>query len=160
MRFNDAIPGALFLILAILAFVEAGSFPSFPGVPYGPDLFPRIIAVMMGGGGLLLVFSGLRSAGRAPWLSLADWARDRRSFGIFAAVVGSVLFYVLVSEDGGFILTGWLMLIGLYLVTRGRRRIVSSMVLTTAVIGLTHIIFVEGLRVPLPFGVIERLIAG
>jgi hypothetical protein len=51
MRFNDAIPGALFLVIGIFAFVHAGGFTRFPGVPYGPDLFPRIIAVMMGGGG-------------------------------------------------------------------------------------------------------------
>jgi putative tricarboxylic transport membrane protein len=156
MKFNDAIPGALFLAIAVFAFVHAGSFLTFPGVPYGPDLFPRIIAVMMGGGGLILIFQGLRSANRAPWLDLADWARQRRSYGVFLAVVAAVMFYVFLSGTLGFLLTGFLMLAGLFLVTRGISRVLSSIALAFGVTLLIHAVFAEGLRVPLPFGVIER----
>ena len=159
MKFNDAIPGALFLALGILAFVHAGSFTRFPGVPYGPDLFPRIIAVMMSGGGLMLIVSGLWGAGRAPWLALSDWARQPRSYGLFFAVVGSVLFYFFVSGTLGFLLTGVLMLTGLLVATRGPAKILSSAVLAAAVTGIIHIVFSEMLRVPLPFGVIERWLA-
>ena len=160
MRFNDAIPGALFLAVAALAWFEAGTFLRFPGVPYGPDLFPRIIAVMMGGGGLLLIWSGLATAPRRPWLELAPWARERRSYGLFAVIVGAVLFYVLVSGTLGFILTGWLMLTAIYLVTRGPARILSSAAISAGVIAAIHLLFAETLRVPLPFGVVERLLVG
>lgn len=156
MKFNDAIPGALFLAIAVFAFVHAGSFLTFPGVPYGPDLFPRIIAVMMGGGGLILIVNGMRSANRAPWLELADWARQWRSYGIFFAVVGAVLFYVFFSGALGFLLSGFLILTGLFLVTRGLSKILSSAALALAVTVLIHLVFAEALRVPLPFGVIER----
>jgi len=156
MRFNDAIPGALFLAMGIFAFIHAGGFMRFPGVPYGPDLFPRIIAVMMGGGGLVLIVKGLRRAGRAPWLELADWARDWRSYAIFLAIVGAVLFYVFLSGTMGFMLTGFLMLTGLFLVTRGVAAIFSSIVVAALVTILIHFIFAEALRVPLPFGVVER----
>lgn len=156
MRFNDAIPGALFLAMGIFAFIHAGSFMSFPGVPYGPDLFPRIIAVMMGGGGVVLIIGGLRKAHRAPWLELADWARDWRSYGVFLAVVGAVLFYVLLSGTLGFLLTGFLMLTSLLLVTRGISAVISNVVIAALVTILIHFIFAEALRVPLPFGVIER----
>lgn len=156
MKFNDAIPGALFLAIGIFAFVHAGTFTRFPGVPYGPDLFPRIIAVMMGGGGLMLIVSGLRRAGRAPWLSLSDWARQPRSYGLFTAVVGSVVFYIFLSGTLGFLLTGFLMLTALFLVTRGAATILTSGPLAAVVTGIIHLIFAEMLRVPLPFGVIER----
>lgn len=156
MKFNDAIPGALFLAIAIFAFIHAGSFMTFPGVPYGPDLFPRIIAVMMGGGGLVLIFQGLRSANRAPWLELAGWARTWRSYGIFFAVVAAVLFYVFLSGTLGFLLTGFLILTSLFLVTRGLSTILSSAALALGVVVLIHLVFAEALRVPLPFGVIER----
>lgn len=156
MKFNDAIPGALFLAIGIFAFFHAGTFTRFPGVPYGPDLFPRMIAVMMGGGGLILMVKGPRSANRAPWLELADWARQWRSYGLFFAVVAAMLFYIFFSAALGFLLTGFLMLTGLFLVTRGPAAILSSVALSFVVTAVIHLIFVEALRVPLPFGVIER----
>ena len=156
MRFNDAIPGRLFLAVGIFAFVHAGSFTRFPGVPYGPDLFPRIIAVMMGGGGLMLIVSGLRGAGRAPFVTLADWAREPRSYVLFFSVIGAVLFYVFLSGVLGFLLCGALMLTGLLMITRGVRTLLSSAVIGVVVTILIHLVFAEMLRVPLPFGVIER----
>lgn len=160
MKFNDAIPGVMFLAIGIFTFIHAGGFTRFPGVPYGPDLFPRIIAVMMGGGGLILIISGLRSANRAPWLELSDWARQPRSYVLFFSVVGAVLFYMFVSEALGFLLTGFLMLSGLLIVTRGLATMVSSVLLAAAVTVLIHLLFAEVLRVPLPFGILERLLVG
>lgn len=156
MKFNDAIPGALFLVLGISTFVYAGGFTRFPGIPYGPGLFPRIIAVMMGGGGLMLMLSGLRAADRAPWITLADWARNPRSYVLFFSVIGAVLFYIVLSGTLGFLLCGSLMLTGLLTVTRGYGSVVSSAVIAVVVTILIHLVFAEMLRVPLPFGVIER----
>ncbi len=160
MKFNDAISGALFLVIGIFAFIHAGSFKGFPGVPYGPDAFPRIIAVMMGGGGLLLIVSGLRSAGNAPWLELADWARRPRSYGLFMAIVGAVLVYILASDLLGFLLTASLMLTGLFRITRGSGTFVSSAIMAVGVTALIYLLFAKALRVPLPFGIIEHLLVG
>ncbi len=156
MKFNDAIPGALFLAIGIFAFIHAGTFMRFPGVPYGPDLFPRIIAVMMSCGGLILLVSGLRRARHTHWVELADWAREWRSYGIFLAIVGAVVFYIFLSPELGFLLTGFLILTALFLVTRGFSTFLSSAAIAAVVTILVHFIFAETLRVPLPFGVIER----
>lgn len=158
MKFNDAIAGALFVVLAICVFVYAGTFPAMRGVAYGPDLFPRIIAVMMGVGGAMLIVGGLRPAGRQPWLQLADWARKPKSYGLFAAVVGSMVFYILASDRLGFLLSSFLMMSGLLLVTRGPSRLVSSFVVAAVVSAGIYLIFARMLRVPMPYGFVEALL--
>lgn len=160
MKLNDAIAGALFVAIGISVFIYAGSFPAMRGVAYGPDLFPRIIAVMMGIGGATLIVSGLRPAGRQPWLQLADWARKPRSYMLFAAVIGSMVFYILTSDRLGFLLSSFLMMSGLLLVTRGASRLVSSLAVAAVVSVAIYVIFVRMLRVPLPYGFVESLLAG
>ena len=158
MKFNDAIAGAFFVVIAICVFTYAGTFPAMRGVAYGPDLFPRIIAVMMGIGGTTLIVGALQPAGRQPWLQLAEWARKPRTYGLFGAVVGSMVFYIFASGRLGFLLSCFLMLVGLLLVTRGTSRAVS-IVITSAVVSVAiYLIFVRMLRVPLPFGIVESLL--
>lgn len=158
MKFNDAIAGALFVAIAIFVFVYAGSFPAMRGVAYGPDLFPRVIAVLMGVGGATLIVGALRPAGRQPWLQLAEWARQPRSYVLFAAVVGSMVFYIVASGRLGFLLSTFLMMSGLLQVTRGPGRLVSSLVVAAAVSAGLYLIFARMLRVPLPFGIVESLL--
>jgi putative tricarboxylic transport membrane protein len=158
MKINDAISGVFFIVLAVCIFVHAGTFPAATGVSFGPDLFPRIIAVMMGCGGTILVISALQPAGRQPLLQLADWARKPRSYTLMAAVVGSMVFYILASGTLGFLLSTFAMMSGLLLVTRGRGNLVSSLVTAAIVSATIYLIFVRMLRVPLPFGLIESLL--
>ncbi len=158
MKINDAISGAFFLIIAVCVFVYAGTFPPMRGVAFGPDLFPRMIAVMMGIGGLSLIVGALRPAGRRPWLELAEWTRKPRSYGLFAAVTVSMTFYIVLADTLGFLLSCFLMMTGLLLATRGLSRIVSSLVVSAVVSAVIYIIFARMLRVPLPFGAIESLL--
>jgi putative tricarboxylic transport membrane protein len=158
MRINDAVFGVFFVVLAICVFVYAGTFPAAKGVSFGPDLFPRIIAVMMGAGGAMQIIGALRPAGRQPFLQLANWARKPRSYTLLAAVAGSMVFYILAADMLGFLLSTFIMMTGLLLVTRGRGSLVSSLV-TAIIVSLTiYLIFVRMLRVPLPYGVIESLL--
>jgi len=158
MKVSDAISGGIFLLIAIIAFIQAGSFTPLPGVKYGPDLFPRLICVMMGLAGLVLVVRALRPAGRQPMVDLADWVRKPRSHFIIAAVLGSILFYILVSERLGFLLTGTLMLGSLLLATRGASKLISSAVIAVIVTSVIYLIFARALRVPLPMGVVEFML--
>lgn len=158
MKANDAITGGIFLAVAIFAFVYAGTFNSLPGVKYGPDLFPRLVAVVMGLGGFLLIFSALRPAGRQPLLRIAQWARMPRSYFIIGAVLGSIVFYILLSEVLGFLLTGVVMLSALLVATRGVSKAVSSLLISASVVVLLYLIFARLLRVPLPMGYLETLV--
>ncbi len=158
MKANDAITGGIFLAVAIFAFVYAGTFSSLPGVKYGPDLFPRLVAVLMGLGGTLLTFSALRPAGRQPLLRIAQWARTPRSYFIIGAVLGSIVFYILLSEVLGFLLTGFVMLSALLVATRGVSKAVSSLLISGSVVVLLYLIFARFLRVPLPVGFLETMV--
>lgn len=158
MKANDAITGGIFLAVAIFAFLYAGTFTPLPGVKYGPDLFPRLVAVLMGLGGVILIAGALRPAGRQPMLSHAEWARNPRSYLIIAAVLGSIIFYIFLSGMLGFILTGFIMLSGLLVATRGVSRTVSSLVISACVVIVLYMIFARLLRVPLPVGLIEGLV--
>jgi len=159
MKANDAITGGIFLAVAILAFLYAGTFTPLPGVKYGPDLFPRLVSVLMGLGGVILIVGALRPAGRQPLLSIAQWARTPRSYLIIVAVLGSIVFYILLSDRLGFLLTAFIMLSALLIATRGISRTVSSLVISASVVVVLYLIFARLLRVPLPVGVIESLVS-
>ncbi|MBA3448015.1 MAG: tripartite tricarboxylate transporter TctB family protein [Pseudaminobacter sp.] len=160
MKVNDAATGAIFLAIAIAVFFYAGTFPGTRGVAYGPDLFPRIVAAMMGLGGIMLIVGGLRQTARQPLLSLAGWVYKPRTYAIFAGVIGSVLFYIFASPVLGFLLTGFTMLFGLLVVTRRPARPLSSVIIAAVVTAIIHILFVRALRVPLPYGIIESWLVG
>ena len=49
MKLNDAVWGALFILLSAALLVHVQSFPTIPGQKVGPALFPGIIAVGLGG---------------------------------------------------------------------------------------------------------------
>jgi putative tricarboxylic transport membrane protein len=153
MKANDAITGAIFLVIGIFAFVYAGTFTALPGVKYGPDLFPRLIAGLMGLGGVILIVGSVgRRSGGIPLFTIADWARQPRNHLTLAAVVASIALAWL-----GFLLSGFLMLGGLLAVTRGASKLVSSAIIAAVVTIVIYLIFARLLRVPLPMGVIELL---
>jgi putative tricarboxylic transport membrane protein len=105
MRFNDAVVGTAFLLIAGAMIAMTFTFPPFPGQKYGPSLFPRII----GGGiilfSLLLMLREWRAGGR-PLLVLDGWARSPRRLASFALMLAAMLFYLVASEPLGFIPTG------------------------------------------------------
>ncbi len=158
MKASDAITGAIFLALAVLAFLYAGTFRPLPGVRYGPDLFPRLVAVLMGLAGIALIAGALRQAQRPPLVSLADWARRPRSYAVMGAVIGGILFYILANERLGFLATSFLMLAGLLAVTRGAARLISSALIAAVAVVLIYLVFARLLRVPLPMAVIEFML--
>lgn len=158
MKANDAITGGIFLAVAIFAFLYAGTFTPLPGVKYGPDLFPRLVAVLMGLGGVILIVGALQPSGRQPLLSIAQWARTARSYLIIAAVLGSIVFYILMSDRLGFLLTAFIMLSALLTATRGVSRTLSSLAISACVVVVLYLIFARLLRVPLPVGFLESLV--
>ena len=98
MKVNDAIWGALFLLLSTVLLVHVQSFPKIPGQQYGPAIFPGVLAASLGICAVLLIVKGFaaRTHGheRSRWLALEPWTRSRRRLLALAATIGINLFYI------------------------------------------------------------------
>src|SRR5215217_1139483 len=98
MKLNDAIWGALLLLLSALIFFTIRSFPTIPGQQVGPALFPGVIAAALAACGFLLVGKGViaRRAGgeAAPWVAFSSWLSSPGKVLAFALVIGVNVFYI------------------------------------------------------------------
>jgi putative tricarboxylic transport membrane protein len=123
-----------------------------PGQKFGPAWFPGLIAVGLAACGLLLIASGLRA--RAPWATAPEWLRSRRARAGVAALLGGLVFYVLAADTLGFHVTG-VLLLALWVRVLGaswRATLIVAVVATLVI----HLAFYKLLRVPLPWGLLER----
>ena len=103
MRFNDALIGAVLLLLAAVIFWLTRGYPQMPGQHYGPALFPRLIAGGLAACGTVLVVSGLRQLRRHPWLDFDEWTRAPGHLLDVALVLVGILVYILLSDHLGFL---------------------------------------------------------
>jgi putative tricarboxylic transport membrane protein len=154
MKFNDAVSGLLLLVLGAAVLVAIQGYPKIPGQPVGPALFPGLIAAGLCIAGVLLVVRGWRQRAQQPWFAWDDWVRSPRHLLALAVLLGSIVFYVLAADKLGFLPTATLILLALFLVLRvPPARAVLIAVIAVLVV---HFAFYKLLRVPLPWGVLER----
>jgi putative tricarboxylic transport membrane protein len=152
MKINDAIFGAVLLLLGVVILVHVQSFPKIPGQQVGPALFPGLIALGLAACGALLIVSGVRKRTTEPWYETADWMRSGRHVIAFVAIVGGVALYVLLSSALGFLIVAPIML-WVWFIALGVRPIAAIVI----AMGTTFVIwyaFYKLLRVPLPWGVL------
>ena len=154
MKINDAVFGAILLALGIAVLWHVQAFPRIPGQNVGPALFPGIIAAGLIVCSLLLIVSGVRSRPGAPWFEGLPWMRSPRHGAAFAAVVLATLAYILFATSVGFLIVAPLGLAAM-LAAFGVRR---GTAIVVAIVGTIIIwyAFYKLLRVPLPWGVLER----
>ena len=153
MKVNDAVTGAILIALGLVILWHIQGYPAMPGQKFGPAWFPGLVAGGLALCGAILVVQGVRSG--AALVAFADWTRRRRPVAGFLSVIAGLIFYVLVSNPLGFHLTAiavsllWLRVLG----TRWALAIPVALVATVAI----HLAFYKLLRIPLPWGVLERL---
>jgi putative tricarboxylic transport membrane protein len=123
-----------------------------PGQKYGPAWFPGLVAAGLGVCGLLLVFAGLR--GRARWVQFPEWMHRERSRAAVLAVLGGVVFYILAADRLGFFLTG-IVIVALWVRVLGASWRMTIPIAALAPL-IIHLAFYKGLRVPLPWGLLEK----
>jgi putative tricarboxylic transport membrane protein len=154
MKLNDAVFGLLLIVLGAAVLASVQGFPKIPGQPVGPALFPGLIAAGLCVCGVLLVARGWALRRQQPWLAWDDWVRSPRHVLALAVVAGSILFYILASHALGFLPTAALILLAQFLVlgVRPLRAVPIAIVATL----LVHFAFYKLLRVPLPWGMLER----
>ncbi len=160
VKLNDAVWGALLLLLATAVLVHVQSFGTIPGQKYGPAIFPGLVACGIAICAVLLILNGLTArtedGGREPWMTLAPWTRSRRHVFAFALTIGVNVFYILLVDKLGFIPTGVIYLAALFAVfgVRPAWILPLALLLTLAI----HTAFYKLLRVPLPWGWLQGFI--
>jgi putative tricarboxylic transport membrane protein len=158
MKINDAIWGALLLLLSVAILIHIQSFPNIPGQKIGPSLFPGFIAVGLATCALALIATGLaarRGDGKhAAWIDAEPWMRSPRHIVALALVIGVNVFYILFVDVLGFVPTAVIYLAVLFAVFGVRTRWILplALIVTLAI----HYSFYKLLRVPLPWGLLER----
>jgi len=123
-----------------------------PGQKFGPAWFPGLIVIGLAICGALLLRAGLRE--RAPLWALPQWTRRTRPRRALAAVIAGLVAYILLADRLGFHITGVLIL-GLWLRALGASWRMTAAVAIVATV-VIHLAFYKVLRVPLPWGVLER----
>ena len=154
MKFNDAVFGAVLLLLGLAVLVHVPSFPTIPGQNVGPALFPGLIAGGLVACALMLIVNGIRHRATEPWIDTGDWMRSRRHIGAFFVTIGAVVAYIVLADKLGFLIVGPLVLLALFLAYGVRP--VTAIIVAIAVTLVIHYAFYKLLRVPLPWGVLTR----
>jgi putative tricarboxylic transport membrane protein len=154
VKINDAVFGALLLVLGLAVLLHVQSFPKIPGQNVGPALFPGSVAAALVVCALLLIVSGVRSRPGSAWFESLPWMRSPRHAGAFVAVIGSSIAYIVLADSVGFLIVAPLALVAMF-IAFGVRPVTAAVV---AVVGTLVIwyAFYKLLRVPLPWGVLER----
>jgi putative tricarboxylic transport membrane protein len=159
MKLNDAVWGALLIFFSTAVLIHVQRFPTIPGQNVGPALFPGVIAVALAVCAVLLIVNGLaaRTHGRerARWAELDGWTKSRQHVIAFFAVVGVNVFYIVLVDALGFILTGVVYLATLFTVFGVRLRWVVPIALGVTLV--IHYAFYKLLKVPLPWGLLQGI---
>jgi putative tricarboxylic transport membrane protein len=155
MKFNDAVLGAVFLALSIAVLVAIQGYPKIPGQSIGPGAFPGLIALLLGGCSIALMWRGWRERRAQPLVAMGAWLGSPRHLLNFLVATGALAFYVLAADKLGFLVCGALILLSLFLALRVKPLLAVPLALALPVV--IHLIFYKLLRVPLPWGVLPVL---
>ncbi len=155
MKVSDAVVGAFLLLLAGAIGVYVSGFPGMPGQRFGAALFPGLIAAGLAACGALLALRSVRE--KAPAFEFAPWTRSVPLLSNFLLFCGALVFYIYAADTLGFLITGSLLLIVLFL-KLGLPRLTAVVVAIVATLGI-HLLFYKLLRVPLPWGLLEFMTA-
>jgi putative tricarboxylic transport membrane protein len=102
-----------------------------------------------------LIREGLTTSKSQPWFVLGKWVRSVHHLKNFLLTLACLVFYILASDVLGFIVCSTLILAVLFLAFSVRVKLVFPLaILVTLVI---HAAFYKGLRVPLPWGILQPL---
>jgi putative tricarboxylic transport membrane protein len=154
VKINDAVFGGLLLLLGLAVLLHVQSFPKIPGQNVGPALFPGTIA-----GGLiicavLLIASGVRNRPAVPWFEGLPWLSSLRHVAALVAVIGTTIAYILLANRIGFLIVAPVSLAAMF-IAFGVRPVVAIIVAVAGTLVIWYA-FYKLLRVPLPWGVLER----
>lgn len=150
MRFDDRIIGVAFAALSLVVILLARDFPSVPGTRFGPDVFPTLIGLVMGGLALRIFISGMRRAGGGSWVDVAAWRGQTRGLAAAAWVIAGIVVGSVFFDPIGFPLFGIVYSLPLMLFMGARPAVAVTVCLTAVMVA--YFVFSRLLHVPLPVG--------
>lgn len=158
MKISDLFIGSILMALGVGVLVYGLTLPPMPGQRYGAGLFPIMLGICFAGFGARLAHQGWRERGveGTPLFSLGEWARDRRLLSNMFIVLVLIVVYVLLSERVGFILLSLAILTILFW-RFGEPWLRGAIIAAVATLFI-QFSFVDVLRVPLPRGLLDRLL--
>jgi putative tricarboxylic transport membrane protein len=155
VRFHDAIVGLLLLVGAAALLLYARTIPAMPGQDYGPGVFPFLVGAGLGVTALILTLRAL-AAGRSQRLvEVEPGLLTGRGTAAVATVVVGVIFYLLVADWLGFLITAPLVLLALFRTQRVGWALSIAVAVGASL--LIHFAFYDLLRVPLPWGLLTPI---
>jgi putative tricarboxylic transport membrane protein len=157
MRLPDRFTGLFLVGLGAAAAYGGWRLPPVPGQPVGPNVFPLVIGIGLALCGLAIAFGIGHTfeeeeeiipfeGGEAP-------ARQGKLYGLRALLPPALLlFYVVVADRVGFILTAAIIVYVTATALGARWKL--ALPLTVGAPIVIHLIFSKLLRVPLPIGLL------
>lgn len=153
MKISDALSGALLAALGIAILLYARGFPEMHGQDIGPAVFPSVVAAVMLGCGVILMFNGWKARAVTAWYEIPEWMGSKRHVGAFITVIVATITYIQLGDILGFFIIGSATLLVLFLVLGVKPKIaVITAIIATAIIWYA---FYRLLRVPLPWGIFQ-----
>jgi len=154
VKVNDALSGAALVALGAAVLWHVQGFPPMPGQKFGPAWFPGLIATGLIVCGVLLAATRLRATEAQPWIEWPAWFRRPRAAAGAASVLGGLLAYIFAVDTLGFHVTASLLIFTWSRILGARTWIAAAVALAATV--AIHLAFYKLLRVPLPWGLLER----
>jgi putative tricarboxylic transport membrane protein len=158
MRLPDRVTGLFLVGLGAAAAYGGWQLPPVPGQPVGPNVFPLVIGTGLALCGLAIAFGIGRSFEEEEELIPVEGGQPTppptgKFYGLRALLPPALLlFYVMVADRLGFIITAAL-IVFVTSTALGARWKLSLPLAVLAPIGI-HLIFSKLLRVPLPAGLL------
>jgi putative tricarboxylic transport membrane protein len=157
MRLPDRVTGLFLVGLGTAAAYGGWLLPPVPGQPVGPNVFPLVIGSGLALCGLAIAFGVGHTFEEEEEIIPVEGGqtpiRTGRFYGLRALLPPALLlFYVLVADRLGFIITAALIVYATA-TALGARWKLSFPLTVLAPIGI-HLIFSKLLRVPLPIGLL------
>jgi len=159
VKLGDLALGLLAGIFGLVVIFEAAGFPDMAGMAYGPEFFPTIVGAGFCLCGFILMARDLRARlaqTAKPLITLEPGLKQRKTLFRAAAVLATVVAFILLAKPLGFILALALLLFLLLRCLAAGWTISLALALTLPF--ALHFCFTSFLRVPLPRGVVEQLL--
>ena len=156
MKVSDRLLGLVFMLLGTCVALYGTTLPPMPGQAYGAGLFPAGVGSLLACAGALLALSGWRRRDTEHLVERTEWLRSRRHVGNLLLTACLILAFAFFIRQIGFAVLAFAAVA--LLLARFGQPVWRSALAAAVAAGAFQLLFVNVMRVPLPAGLLERLL--